>query len=144
MTPEDQGRLVSQLRVDEGCILYAYQDSLSYWSIGVGRMIDHRKGGGITQDEATYLLNNDVNKVTSQLQPYSWYSAQDSVRQAALANMAFNLGIEGLLHFPQFLVHMGNKDYPGAISEIIGTPWHSQVGVRADRIIQLIESGEWA
>lgn len=143
MTPEDQAKLLAQLKVDEGCKLYAYVDSLSYLSIGFGRMIDRRKGGGINLEEASYLLNNDISKVEQQLQSYAWYSQQDSVRQAALANMCFNLGIAGLLHFPKFLMHMGAKEYPEAIACVINTPWHSQVGVRADRIINLIEKGAW-
>lgn len=143
MTPEDQIRLVAQLKVDEGCKLYAYTDTQSFLTIGFGRLIDRRKGGGITMDEALYLLQNDVGKVTKQLAAYAWYNDQDSVRQAALSDMVFNLGLDGLLHFPHFLGYMLKKDYANAISELIGTPWHSQVGVRADRIINMIEKGAW-
>ena len=144
MTPEDQIRLVAQLKVDEGCKLYAYPDSLGWTTIGYGRLIDRRKGGGITMDEALYLLQNDVSKVTKQLAAYAWYNDQDSVRQAALSDMTFNLGLDGLLHFPHFLGYMLKKAYANAVSELIGTPWQSQVGARADRIINMIEKGAWA
>lgn len=143
MTPDDQTRLVTQLKADEGFKLYAYQDTLGYATIGYGRMIDRRKGGGITLGEAEYLLANDVAKVVTELTPYAWFSGQDSVRQAALANMGFNLGTAGLLHFPKFLTHMEAKEYPQAIACVINTPWHTQVGVRAERIIKLIETGTW-
>jgi len=143
MTPDDQRRLTAQLETDEGCKLYAYADSLGYLTIGYGRLIDRKKGGQISQDEALYLLQNDIGKVSRQLEQYAWYSGQDSVRQAALANMCFNLGSDGLLHFPHFLGFMLSKDYPSAVKELVDTPWHSQVGVRADRIIKLIETGAW-
>lgn len=143
MTPEDQAQLLAQLKRDEGCKLYAYADSLGYLTIGYGRMIDHRKNGQITAEEALYLLNNDITKVEQQLLSYTWYSIQDGVRQAALANMAFNLGLHGLLHFPNFLAHMAAKDYPQAIACAVNTPWHQQVGLRADRIFKLIETGSW-
>ena len=143
MTPEDQTRLVAQLKTDEGCKLYVYQDSLGYATLGFGRLVDRKKGGGISMDEALYLLQNDVAKVTKQLTQYTWYSGQDSVRQAALANFCFNVGLEGLLHFPKFLMHMTANEYPQAVAELRDTPWHSQVGARADRIMNLITTGSW-
>ena len=44
------------LRRDEGRVRHAYQDHLGYWTIGVGRLIDQRKGGGLSEDEIDYLL----------------------------------------------------------------------------------------
>jgi len=143
LTPEDQTRLLGQLKSDEGCRLYAYPDSLGYTTIGYGRLIDRKKGGQISQDEALYLLQNDIARVEKQLSQYAWFNGQDSVRQAALANMAFNLGAEGLLHFPHFLGFIYAKDYANAIKEIQNSHWHTQVGARADRIIRLIETGAW-
>jgi len=143
MTPEDQARLLAQLKVDEGCRLYAYSDSLGFLTIGYGRLIDRKKGGQISQGEAEYLLGNDINRTENELSQYGWFNAQDSVRQAALADMAFNLGTMGLLHFPHFLGYLQAKDYVNAVKELIDTPWRVQVGVRADRIIKLIETGVW-
>jgi lysozyme len=140
MTPDDLLRLSKQLQSDEGCKLYAYTDTNGWLTIGYGRLIDRRKGGGITLDEATYLFQNDVSKRAKELEQYAWYTAQDSVRQAALLNMYFNTD---LLHFPHFLGYMLVKDYVSAVKELTDTPWHSQVGARADRIIKLIETGSW-
>ncbi len=44
--------ITQQLRRDEGEVLHAYQDSLGYWTIGIGVLIDKRKGGGITKAES--------------------------------------------------------------------------------------------
>ncbi len=143
MTPEDQANLLAQLRVDEGCKLYAYADTLGFLTIGYGRLIDRKKGGQISQAEAEFLLGNDINRTEQELSQYAWFSAQDSVRQAAITNMAFNLGVAGLLHFPHFLGYMQVKDYSNAIKQIANTPWHQEAGVRADRIIKLIETGAW-
>jgi len=140
MTPEDHAHLVAQLKIDEGCRLYVYPDSLGFLTIGYGRLVDRKKGGGISQDEAEYLLANDVRKRDVFLAQYAWYTAQDSVRQAALADMCFNTD---LLHFPHFLGHMLVKDYPAAVGDIKDTPWHQEVGVRGDRIIVMISTGVW-
>lgn len=37
--------LASLLTSDEGRVPHAYQDHLGYWTIGVGHLIDRRKGG---------------------------------------------------------------------------------------------------
>jgi GH24 family phage-related lysozyme (muramidase) len=144
VTPDDQSRLLAQLKVDEDCKLYAYADSEGWLTLGYGRLVDWRKGGQISLAEAEYLLNNDIARTEKELAAYAWFTSQDSVRQAALTDMAFNLGTVGLLHFPHFLGYMIAKDYANAVKELKDTPWHSQVGVRADRIIVMIEKGAWA
>ncbi len=85
-----------QLIRDEKEVLHAYQDSLGFWTIGIGRMIDHRKGGGITQAESLYLLDNDIRKIRDGLlDELPWLDELDEIRFWALVNMAFNLGIPG-------------------------------------------------
>jgi lysozyme len=143
VTADDQARLVAQLKVDEGFRSSAYTDSLGFWTIGYGRLVDQRKNGGITPDEGAYLLRNDIAAVTERLVDYAWYRTQDSIRQAALTNMAYNLGVDGLLHFPHFLAAMQNKDYPKAVAELENSLWRKQVGARADRIIKQIGTGTW-
>ena len=143
MTADDQVRLIATLKSDEGCVLYAYKDSLGYTSIGYGRLLDQRKGGGISEYEAEFLLANDLKKIEIQLAPFNWFQIQDSVRQAALTMMSYNLGVAGLLHFPQFLLHMGKQEYPEAVAQLVGTPWHNEVGARAVRIETMLASGAW-
>lgn len=46
VSDELRTKLTAQLRRDEGEKLYAYQDTLGYWTIGIGRLIDRRRGGG--------------------------------------------------------------------------------------------------
>lgn len=143
MTLDEHAKLVAEIQRDEGCRLSAYRDSLGYLTIGYGRLIDERRGGHLSPEEALYLLANDIHRVTAQITPYEWFNTQDPVRQGALINMAFNLGATGLLGFPKFLLHMGAKEYSEAAAQLVGTLWHKQVGVRAARIIKQIETGAW-
>lgn len=137
MRLDDHNRLLAQLKVDEGFRSSVYFDSLGFATIGYGRLVDHRKGGGITEEEGEYLLNNDLYKVLRDLSGYPWYLDQESGRQMALANMGFNLGVANLVReWPHFIAHIEARDYPAAVAAITNTPWHRQVGARADRIIQ--------
>ena len=47
--------LIRSLRGEEGEVLTEYKDHLGYSTIGVGRLIDKRKGGGITKEESAYF-----------------------------------------------------------------------------------------
>ncbi len=136
--------LVDQLKRDEGQILHAYQDSLGYWTIGVGRLIDARRGGGITPSESDYLLANDIESKRQELyQALPWTATMDEVRRAVLLNMAFNLGVAGLLAFKQTLAHVQRGEWPNAAAEMLQSTWATQVGDRAHRLAQQLESGEW-
>lgn len=53
---------IEHLRFEEGVIPNAYRDHLGYWTIGVGRLIDPRRGGRITQAEERVLLRNDPSR----------------------------------------------------------------------------------
>ncbi len=123
--------LIGQLIRHEGIRFTAYQDSLGYWTIGVGRNVDKR-GGGLNTAEALYLLNNDIDRVCLALDneiPF-WRRLSD-VRQRVLADMCFNLGIAGLLKFHNFLGALKNGNYAEAADEMLDSLWGRQVGVRA-------------
>ena len=84
--------IFQQLRRDENEVLHAYTDSEGYLTIGVGRLIDKRKGGGLRPEESAYLLNNDVVDRTKALTAaLPWFSQLDEIRQGVLINMAFQL-----------------------------------------------------
>jgi len=96
--------LYTDLEHDEGKVTYAYQDSLGYWTIGVGHLIDHRKGGSIPDEIVVALLKYDCAQKAQELDhALPWWRKLDDVRQDALLNMAFNLGVGGLLNFRHFL-----------------------------------------
>ena len=49
------------LRLHEGVRRSAYQDSLGYWTIGVGHLIDARKGGELPDTIINDLLSYDID-----------------------------------------------------------------------------------
>ncbi len=71
---------------------------------GVGWLIDPQRDGGITRSEAMMLLDHDIDRVIVGLyQRLPWVASLDEVRVIVLANMAFNLGLQGLLQFTRTL-----------------------------------------
>jgi lysozyme len=142
---EARERLLAHLAVDEGCVLHAYPDSLGYLTIGFGRLIDKRRGGGITRTEALLLLENDVERHWRELiHRFPWVEGLDDVRQVALANLAFNLGIHGLAQFRNTLAAIERGDWPAAVQGLRQSLWYRQVQKpRSDRILHMIGTGDY-
>jgi len=133
--------LEEQLIRDEAVRLKPYRDSVGKLTIGVGRNLDDV---GISHDEAMTLLANDIDHASAQLRSkLPWTISLDEVRQAALINMAFNMGIGGLLGFRKFLAALEAGDYKTAAEEMMSSLWYKQVGDRAHRLSVQIETGEW-
>lgn len=139
---DEDAVILADLRRDEGVKRAAYQDSLGLWTIGVGRLIDARKGGGLSDDEIDYLLRNDVERVRSELDAgIPWWSELDAVRRRVLVNMAFNLGVPGLLGFNNTLAAVKAHDWERAATGMLASKWAAQVKGRAQRLAQMMRTG---
>lgn len=135
-------KLVNDLIRDESEVLHAYEDSEGFLTIGVGILIDKRKGGGITREESRYLLQNRIDRVTQSLDKFlPWWSQLDDVRQRALCNMCFQLGIAGLLGFKKMLRALEDRDWGKVDREARDSLWYKQTPERATRVINMLRTG---
>lgn len=133
-----------QLRRHEGEVLSAYQDHLGFWTIGVGRLIDKRKGGGISKDESEYLLTNDINSRLADLESkLPWYNTLNDPRKAVLLNMSFQLGMAGLLNFRNTLNKIQDGDFGGAADNMLKSKWAEQTPKRAQEMANQMRAGKW-
>ena len=136
--------ITKQLRRDEGVEKSAYKDSLGYLTIGVGRLIDKQKGGGLSDDEIDYLLANDIVSKERELEArVSFYKGLDEARRGVLLNMAFNLGVGGLLGFRNTMSLIRAGEYDKASVEMLDSKWARQVGDRAIRLSKQMKTGVW-
>lgn len=132
----------SELQRDEGFVSHAYQDSEGYLTIGIGRLIDRRRGGGITEEEAKYLLNRDLDRFEAELDAkLPWWRTLDDVRQRVILNMAFNLGIDGLLKFKYTLKAVEEGRWKEAAFGMMDSRWAEQTGNRAKRLAAMMRTG---
>jgi lysozyme len=139
-----RARLIAQLRRDEGEVLTAYKDHLGYLTIGVGRLIDKRKGGGISPEESAYLLGNDIARIDADLRSrLDWFGTLSEARQGALLNMAFQMGVPGLMKFKQTLAALRDERYAHAAELARRSLWARQTPERAKRICLQLATGEW-
>jgi lysozyme len=137
----DMTALEDQLIDHEGLELKPYQCTADKLTIGVGRNIEDR---GITEDEARYLLKNDIKIVEDELlEKKPVVAGLDAVRQRVLVDMGFNLGIPTLLKFQNMWAAIEEEDFERAAEEAMDSRWAKQVGRRAERLCQAMATGEW-
>lgn len=107
---------------------YAYQDSLGYTSIGIGRNIDKRSGKGLRDDEIMYLFANDLTECKNHLETFSWFNKLDMVRRGVMLEMRFNLGPDRFLGFKKMIAAIQVNDYRIAVKEMCDSKWATQIG----------------
>ena len=134
-------RLAEQLKVHEGLRLKPYKDTVGKWTIGIGRNLEDK---GITEQEALFMLNNDVDYFYTKLDKrLTWFKHLDDARQNVLVNMAFNLGVSGLLTFKNTLRLISFNRYEEAAEEMLNSKWANQVGYRAEELAEQMRTGEF-
>jgi len=83
----------------EGIVQSRYKDSVGVWTIGVG----HARvppGTRWTQAQSRAQLRLDIQTAENNLDHYlPWWRSMSDVRQDAIVNMCFNMGIYRLLKF---------------------------------------------
>jgi len=165
---------VHRLKREEGFSSEPYKCSMGYWSVGYGRNLETNPltkeeqvritgYGNLTPDEvkahfdkfpiskkdATYLLQNDITKVTLELD--SKIKNLETYPEAAISvliDMAFNMGVGGLMKFNNFLEALKDaskltgvlrkKKYEEASKHMLDSLWARQVGIRAKKLSEII------
>lgn len=135
--------LEAHLVEEEGEVLHVYQDHLGFWTLGVGRLVDPRRGGGISREESRYLLANDIAEVEAGLdRAIPWWRGLSDSRRLVLASMAFQLGIDGLLGFRNTLTAIKRGDYAAGARGMLASKWaRRDTPARAKRMAALMERG---
>jgi len=137
-------KATDQIKQDEGLVLHVYDDSLGYCTIGYGRLVDRRKGGGISEDEALYLLKNDVDARLNVLEnAIDFFARLDDARKGVLLNMSFQLGIAGLLKFKSTLAYIEMGEFENASVNMMKSLWAKQTPNRASRLAEQMRTGQW-
>lgn len=135
----DVAALKAQLIRDEGMRLKPYVDTVGKATVGCGRNLSDV---GISATEAEFMLLNDIQSVLSMLNlNVPWWSTLSGNRQLVLANMAFNMGVTGLLGFKKMLAACRAGNYDEAAAEMENSLWRQQVGDRALRLSKLMRDG---
>ena len=157
----DMTELLDQLVLHEGLELLPYEDSLGINTIGIGRNLEHRGLSeaelghigkdlsdifewGITKEQAYYLAKNDIEIVEKEVcEAHPCVVELDEIRQRIIIDMAFNMGVPRLNKFKKMWKAIEEENYEEAKIQMLDSRWANQVGNRAVRLSNAMESGEW-
>lgn len=117
-----------------------YPDTEGIWTAGYGRNMQDR---GLSQTEAEFLLDNDLDNVDAALRSlFPWYAALDPVRRWALIDMGF-MGPHKLLNFKKMNAALERGDYATATREALDSKWKTDIGpTRSGDVARMLETGE--
>lgn len=130
--------LIAMLQRHEGLRLKPYKCTAGKVSIGYGRNLDDM---GISEVEAMVLLRHDIERCYDELNVFSWFADLDQVRQEALVDMLFNLGLPTFLEFKKTLKFVAEGKYSQAAEEMLRSKWADQVGDRAKELAYMMDTG---
>ena len=128
---------VGRLKTDEGFRAVKYTDTTGHETIGYGFNVD----AGISQYAAAQLLTAQTTELATDLRAYSWFVGLDDVRASVLCELAFNLGLSGLLHFPAMLSAIGASNWQGAHDELLNSTAAKQLPARYSMLANLLLNG---
>lgn len=133
--------LHAQLRVDEGYRTKPYKDTVGKLSIGIGRNLSDV---GVSRGEIALMFDNDLASAehTARLLVPNFDTLNDA-RKAVVVNLAFNMGFNTLSQFVNTLRAIEQGRWGDAKSGLLASKWAGQVGGRAPRLADSLESGIW-
>ena len=131
------------IKKHEGFRKYPYKDTRGYLTIGWGRCLSLK---GITEEEATIMLLNDVNDAYETAKRICFTRGVDFNQlpenaKIVLIDMAFNLGGR-LGTFKKFFKELGLGNYKEAAKQMLDSKWAVQVGRRAIELAKMMEECE--
>ena len=130
-------KLIDQLIEHEGLRLKPYVCSAGKLTIGIGRNL---VGKGISEREARFLLDNDIQECYDDLLPlFINFNMMPESIQRVLIDMRFNLGGKGFRSFKKMITAVNNRNMEEMIKQMRDSSWYTQVKTRADNLIRLIE-----
>jgi len=150
-------QLIEMVRRHEGVRAHLYRDSLGFWTVGVGHMVDVRKGGWWDDDIAARLNKNGFSLSPQVIDAYlrddlasaerdvqELITAKDRLndaRYAALVSMAFNLGASGFASFTKARAAINRGQWREAHDQLLDSKWARQLPQRAKEIAEIILDG---
>jgi lysozyme len=108
------------------------------WTYGFGFTSNVTPDSMITRIQAERRLEDlilSMNNLLGEKLP-TWYNQASLVTKTVLINMAFNIGIDGLLKFKRTLAYVKAFDFANAAHNMELSLWYKQVGTRAKELVQ--------
>lgn len=127
--------LVENIKLSEGFKSRVYQCTQGYDTIGFGFAI---KDLVMSKAVADLILEEKLEDLVARLSSYDFFiNSPDEIREV-LAEMAYQMGVGGLLKFKKTLKMVADRDYRQASVEMLDSLWAKQTPNRAKRLASIV------
>lgn len=134
-------KILNLISNDEGFSEKLYTDTKGFLTIGFGFNLTTQEIPMGAAFEWLDCLIDDLQFRLKQCIPF-WSDLNDA-RKYVLINMAYQMGIGGLLGFHDMLKALGLKDYTATGAAMKDSVWYRDYTARASRLIKIMLSGEF-
>jgi lysozyme len=134
----NRAKLLDQLAAHEGIRLKPYLCPAGKLTIGIGRNLEDT---GITRQEAFMLASNDIARIEATLAGLAFWAGLSDARQRVLCDMAFNMGLSGLMQFRKMLAAIEAQDFERAADEMLASKFAKQLPGRAETLARMMRTG---
>jgi lysozyme len=140
MTTILSAALFDQIEEHEGFRERPYKDSEGHWTCGIGWSLE--TGPPMSRDTARFIMASQVRTVWAELQQrLPWILEIDQVRAGVLIEMAFQMGVAGLMGFTKMLAACEAMDWDTAAAEMLASKWAAQTPERAATLAAQMRTG---
>jgi len=131
--------LMDRVRRHEGWMSKPYPDKIHGWKVptfGYGFTY-------LTEDEGDAILRNRIQMISSLLRrKIPFFKGLNHLIQGVLVEMAYQMGVPGLLAFKQTLRFIGAGEYRKAANEMLDSKWAKQTPTRARELAEIVRNYE--
>lgn len=143
-------RLIALLKRQEGYGEWPYQDTEGYWTIGHGHLVTTQKDFTYDAacalckapwdlDRADVMLRVDAeSKQQGLLAVLPWVNNLPQLVQEGLLNMAFQMGVTGVLGFHDMLASLKGGHFDDAEAHALNSVWARQTPSRSNEVSAMI------
>jgi lysozyme len=148
--------LLTELEAEEGFKAGLYLDSVNLLTIGIGRCLERQPltafewrqlfdakqiTVALTHEGAVALATTTLETVLGSLsQAIRGWQGLPEAAQHVLVNMAYQLGLQGLLAFRNALGAAERHDWTRMAAELRSSTWYTQAPHRAEQLATRIEA----
>ena len=140
--------VMEMIKKHEGVRTRPYKDSLGLWTVGVGHLIGDGKSlppewnREFTKEEVNALFLKDYEKHKEMAMKTPGWSKANETGQAAMIDLAFNMGGSWYKKFPATSKALEAGDFEKAADNLKDSKWYQQVKSRGVTIVDMIRNGK--
>ena len=135
MTPSKR----EKIEYEEGFKSRMYKCPAGKWTIGAGINLEVTD---MPKEVADLWMKIIVDKLEDRLCEHDWYVNLSHARQTVIIDMAYQMGVRGLLGFKNMINSIVAGDYDMAAHHMLDSAYSIQTPARANRNAMAMRNGE--